>query len=150
MQKKTLWIILGAIGGGVVLCGGCCGVGALIAVPKIRAAADRTVSVNQLKAVVLAMHAHFDVHKRMPASVAELQPHLQDSPEVLDRIRKREIEVVWGALPFNAQPGGSSSVIIAWDTKIFTGNMHNAAFMDGVVQALDEATFLKTPKAATK
>jgi prepilin-type processing-associated H-X9-DG protein len=144
MQKKTLWIILGVGGGGLVVCAGCCGVGALIAVPRIREAAERTKSANDLKQVALAMQNYFDANKgRWPARVEELQPMLMGAGDVLQRVQKREIDVVWGAVG-RPQP----NIIIAWDTKKF-GDGRNVAFMDGSVQFMTEAEFSKAPKAPT-
>jgi hypothetical protein len=145
MQKKTLFIILGVLVGGLVVCGGCVGIGLLIAVPRIREAGERAQSANDLKMVVLAMQNHLDVHKRWPARAEDLQPFLIDAGTVNQRIEKREIEVVWGAVGTMAQPG----VIIAWDTKKI-GDGRNVAFMDGLVEFMTEADFSKATKAKTK
>lgn len=145
MQKKTLLIILGAVGGSVVLCGGCCGVAALIAVPRIRDAAAKTQSANDMKAVGLAMHNYFDAHKRWPPNVDGIQSFLpMDATKLRDRLQKREIEAVWGAVG-GPQPG----VVIAWDTQKFADG-RNVAFMDGSVQFVADAEFQKMPKAPTK
>jgi prepilin-type processing-associated H-X9-DG protein len=145
MQKKTLWIILGVVGGGGVLCAGCCGVGAFFAVPRIRDAAARTQSATDLKIVALAMMNYLDTNKRWPAKVEDLQPFLIDAGTARDRVQKREIEVVWGAAGNMPQPG----VVIAWDTRKF-GDGRNVAFMDGHVEFVTEAEFQKMPKARTK
>ena len=72
-------ILLIVLGGG-----GCCvlGVGAILvallvpAVQKVREAAARTQSTNNLKMIGLGMHSFHDAHKRMPFNGSDLSPPL--------------------------------------------------------------------------
>jgi hypothetical protein len=119
--------------------------GFFFALPRIRGAAERQQSANDLKQVSLAMHSFYDVNKKMPARAEDFGRFL-DSGAVMDRLRKGEIEVVWNALPPHQQPGGRG-VVYAWDTKVFAGGVRNVVYMDGLVEAITESEFQQKPKA---
>ena len=148
MQKKTLFIVLGLVVGGLGLCG-CCGVGGFFfALPRIREAAERQQSATDLRQISVAMLNFYDVNKRMPAKAEDLDRFLEGGP-VMQRLRKGEIEVVWNALPAHQQPGGRGNVVYAWDTKVFSGGVRNVLYMDGVVEAISESEFQQKAKAQT-
>jgi hypothetical protein len=149
MQNKTIFIILGVIGGTLVLCG-CCGVvGFFLAVPKIREAAERTNRLNDLKQVSLQAQNFYDANKRMPANAEDLRMYLENGP-VFTRLKAGEIEVVWKAEGPTNQPKGSSAVLYAWYARPEANGTRLAVFMDGTAKILTEAEFQNTPKAAKK
>jgi len=148
MEKKTLFIILGVVGGVLLFGCACAGVGMIFVVGRVRQA-DRDVRLNDLKEVALAMHNYHEAFRRTPANIEDFQPFLQLSSRVMDRLRKGEIVVVLDALPLPNQTGGTANVIYAWDTRPAAGDVRLVAFMDGSTRALTEAEFQNTPKALT-
>jgi hypothetical protein len=149
METKTIVIIVGAIGGVLLLGCACAGVGVFFMIQKVRDAAEREQRANDLKQVALAMHSHYDITKRMPATVEDFQTQLQVSPQVMNRLRQGEIVVVLDALPPTQQTAGTSNVLYAWDTKPAPGGVRLVAYMDGSTRILTESEFQNAPKAAT-
>jgi hypothetical protein len=152
-SNKTLWIVLGAIGGVLVLgCLVCAGAGYFIysgVSTSVREQADRQKRLNDLRQVAMAVQSYQDQNRRGPSKVDELAPYLEgnDSP-VVARIRSGDIEVVWNAASHTQQTDGTSNVIIAWDTKA-SGTRRLVAFMDGMARDLSAEQFQSTPKART-
>jgi hypothetical protein len=150
MEKKTLYIVLGVVGGFLLLCCGCGGVGGFLAWRGIKSAADtiadQSKRLNDLKDISLAAHKHYDVKKRMPANAEDLRPHLDD-PKVADRIKSGEIEVVWNA-SFPLQPAGTTNVIYAWETKKGSDGRWLVVDMAGFASTLSDAEYQNKPKAA--
>jgi hypothetical protein len=146
-MNKTVWIILAVVG--VLLVFSClaCGVGVVFfVVPGLRNAADRQVRLNDLKEVALAVHACMDDKKRGPANADELATYLR--AQVVERVRKGEIEVVWNAARQMEQKEGTSNVLIAWDTRT-DGGQRLVVFLDGFTRIMQEAEFASKPKART-
>jgi hypothetical protein len=149
MEKKTVFIVLGIVGGFLVLCCGCGGVGGFLAWRAVKSGvdtiADQSKRLTDLKDISLAAHKHYDVKKRMPANAEELRPHLED-PKVADRIKSGEIEVVWSA-SFPLQPAGTNNVIYAWETKKASDGRWLVVDMAGFASIISDGEFQSKPKA---
>jgi hypothetical protein len=151
-MSKQVWIILGVVAGVGLLSCACCGVGAVFfALPKIRLAADRVNRTNQLKVIGLAVHNFMNEKARGPADADELAPYLIDSlgVETLQRLRKRDIEMVWNAANLPQQTDGNSNVLIAWEARPEPDGKRLVVFLDGHTDLLPEAQFQTTLKART-
>jgi hypothetical protein len=158
MQKNTILIIVGVVGGFLVLCAGCSGItifavarvlqsGAENTLKKEKENKDRRERLDYLKEVGMALHIHNDARQRPPANLEEMLPYVTD-PRVKERLKSGEIEVVWGAKRIMDQPGGSSNVIYAWDTKAAADGKRLVLFMDMSTRELSESEFQNKPKAA--
>jgi hypothetical protein len=158
MQKNTILIIVGVVGGLVVLCAGCGGItifavarvfqsGAENTLKKEKDNKDRQERLNHLKEVGIGLHLHNDGRQRPPANLEEMLPYVDDA-RVKERLKGGEIEVVWGAKRITDQPGGSSNVIYAWDIKPAADGKRLVLFMDMMTRELSESAFQNTPKAA--
>jgi hypothetical protein len=150
-MNKKVWIILGVLAGVGLLSCACCGIGSVFfVIPKIQQAADRTKRQNDLKSVALAILLFQDSKKRGPANVDELSTELAMAPLAIQRIRNREIEVVWNAARVTDQPNGGSQTVIAWESKAEAGGNRLVAYMDGQTAVLTEQEFQQKPKAVRK
>jgi hypothetical protein len=147
VDKKTLYIILGAVGGVLLLCCGCGGIGGFFALRGIRSAADLQVRLNDLREVSMAAHSHYDAKKAMPASADDLRPFLSPGSKAADRIKSGEIEVVWNALPYPQQTQGTANVIYAWETKKGSDGRWLVVDMSGFAEIISDANFQAKPKA---
>jgi hypothetical protein len=147
--SKQAWIILAVIAGVGLLSCACCGVGALFfGLPKIREAADRAKRTNDLKALALAIVIFQDDKKRGPADIDELAAQL--SPDVVQRVRNRDISVVWKAARMSEQPAGGSNVVVAWESRLEPNGTRLVVYLDGHPEILPEQEFQQKPKAQTK
>jgi hypothetical protein len=147
-SNNTLWIVLGAIGGVLVLgCLVCAGVGYFVytgATKAVREAADRTQRSNDLKQLGIAMHNYHDDRKQFPAKLDDLG--LLDS-KVREHVRNGDIEVIWDAGKILSYTEGTSNVILAWDTKALPNGDRLVLFMDGSVRPVTASEFQTQPKA---
>ncbi len=144
-SNKTLWIVLGTVGGFLLL--GCCGIAGLIGlvVNAARESADQVTKANYLNELGIAIHNYHDQHQRMPANVDDILPFVD--PGFTERLRSGEIEVIWNALSFNDEKRSPSNVIMAWFTTPTADGLRPVLFMDGSVGAITEIDFQKRPKA---
>jgi hypothetical protein len=71
--NATLWIVLGVVGV-VLLCGGITAVGLIVpAVQKVREAAARVQSTNNLRQIAIAAQSAHDANKRFPPAYGDYQ-----------------------------------------------------------------------------
>jgi hypothetical protein len=110
------------------------------------ARADDRVQPNDLKQIGLAFHNFVDTKNRGPKDADELAPFFENSKKLLDHLKTKRIDFVFGVSLKDLEGTGVSNTIIAHEKDAATrGGL--VLFGDTSVRKLSAEEFAKTAKA---
>jgi hypothetical protein len=147
MEKKTVFIILGVVGGLLLCCGATGIVGVFFGYKALKTSADKVKRHNDLMQIGLAYHGFYDGNKRPPASVAELR----QQPLSVDAVRKLEdgsIVFLYGVAPLEMSEG-STNTVLAYEKDVPTSGGY-VVFGDGHVDWVTPERFKTLAQAKKK
>ncbi len=147
MEKKTVFIILGIVGGLLVCCGATGVVGVFFGFKAVQASADKTKRHNELKQIGLAYHFSCDVNRRPPASLADLRQQPL-SASAVTKLEDGTIVFLYGVAPAD-MTDGSTNTVLAYEKDVPTSGGY-VVFGDAHVDWVTPERFGTLPKATPK